>query len=633
MVDFISFLKNLVYPDRKRKVSHDDIYSPINAKLRRINSSSMTSRSDGDGWYTPCNLSRRSSLHNSVLNKSLSNNSKENVTVIIDDYDDDILEVPKSKPPNRFISTPNISSRSNIHHNGSGDDVTLLKYTKSSEDKSLRAKKLGFDYIKPYSYLNDNSMKSHTKSSSNKHTFTSPILSSVRDKLKLKMNRPTMHSTVLDQSFRLDEKMKYRQLLAEAAPNCSSALRESFSKYSTPIGKIFTHNAAKRSKQMVEFALHKNEPNKIIDLTSIGTNGTHRRSLSTKDTIKKVLDDFPTSDHITIKDSDSDIEILPRPPSPKPDIKIEPVNSIKKIIDTSEKTHSEWLHQMVERHKARTAKVGEDIQNQIAQRKRIAEVNSEINHQRLEDQMVRCLKIKEIVLPERLEEDAFPELSEDDEYRIDHALKTKRTNSTDVLVQKFNLNITRADIQTLDGLNWLNDEVINFYMNLLIERGKDTKWPKVYAMNTFFYPKLLKDGASSLRRWTRRVDLFSYDIIAVPIHLGMHWCMSIINFQNRSIKYYDSMGNSNNKCLDALRNYLKVEHLDKKGKEYDVSGWVLENVADIPQQMNGSDCGVFSCTYAEFITRNAELNFDQENMPYLRRKMILEILNGELLIQ
>jgi len=49
--------------------------------------------------------------------------------------------------------------------------------------------------------------------------------------------------------------------------------------------------------------------------------------------------------------------------------------------------------------------------------------------------------------------------------------------------------------------------------------------------------------------------------------------------------------------------------------------------------MNGSDCGMFSCTFAEFITRNGKIMFSQEDMPYLRRKMVLEILNGELLIQ
>lgn len=247
--------------------------------------------------------------------------------------------------------------------------------------------------------------------------------------------------------------------------------------------------------------------------------------------------------------------------------------------------------------------------------------------------MVKCLSIKDAVLPVQIvEEAAFPELTEEDEEQISAALN-RRGDPGEVLVQKFNLNITRRDIQTLAGLNWLNDEVINFYMNLLIERGKDSKWPKVYAMNTFFYPKLLKDGHSSLRRWTRRVDIFAHDIMAVPIHLGVHWCMSIVDFRIKTIRYYDSMGSANRQCLEALFHYLQAEHLDKKHKEFDTSGWSLESMRDIPQQMNGSDCGMFACTFAEFLCRSAKITFSQEDMPYLRQKMVLEILNGELLIQ
>lgn len=99
-----------------------------------------------------------------------------------------------------------------------------------------------------------------------------------------------------------------------------------------------------------------------------------------------------------------------------------------------------------------------------------------------------------------------------------------------------NLNHKLCCIYLLSGLNWLNDEVINFYMNMIIERGKNPKWPKTYAFNTFFYVKLLNTGPQSLRRWTKKVDIFSHDIICVPIHLGMHWCMAIIDFRDKSIR-------------------------------------------------------------------------------------------------
>lgn len=203
-----------------------------------------------------------------------------------------------------------------------------------------------------------------------------------------------------------------------------------------------------------------------------------------------------------------------------------------------------------------------------------------------------------------------------------------------VFIDKFNLRITRNDLHTLKGLNWLNDEVINFYTNLIAERGNGSspKQPKVHSMNTFFYPKLISQGYNTLRRWTKRVDIFAQDMIIVPVHLGVHWCLSIIDFRDKTIKYYDSMGGSNQQCLNALLDYLKSEHLDKKKSEFDVNDWKTSSVRDIPQQMNGSDCGMFSCMFAEFLSRNAKILFTQEHMPYFRKKMVYEIITGELLM-
>ncbi|XP_068159187.1 sentrin-specific protease 1-like [Drosophila tropicalis] len=202
-----------------------------------------------------------------------------------------------------------------------------------------------------------------------------------------------------------------------------------------------------------------------------------------------------------------------------------------------------------------------------------------------------------------------------------------------VLVSKFSLNITRNDIRTLIGSMWLNDEVINFYMNLLTDRSqrKAGKLPSVYAMNTFFVPRLLQNGHNGVKRWTRKVDLFSMDIIPVPVHVGgVHWCMAIIHMKNKTIRYYDSMGKPNQTVLNALESYLRDESLDKRKQPFDTSDFLIENVPNVPQQTNGSDCGVFSCMFAEYITRNRQLTFSQEHMEYFRKKMILEICGGEL---
>ncbi|KAJ8397075.1 hypothetical protein AAFF_G00011290 [Aldrovandia affinis] len=229
------------------------------------------------------------------------------------------------------------------------------------------------------------------------------------------------------------------------------------------------------------------------------------------------------------------------------------------------------------------------------------------------------------------EEPEFPELTEAMQGEVSRALRGG--SQDEVLSEGFRLTITRKDIQTLSHLNWLNDEVINFYMNMLVERSRRQDLPSVYTFNTFFYPKLRSTGFSAVRRWTKKVDIFASDILLVPVHLGVHWCLSVVDFRKKRVTYFDSMGGSNDEACRILLKYLEQESQDKKGKVLDASDWVLQSKKrnEIPQQMNGSDCGMFTCKYAEYITKDRPITFTQKHMPYFRRRMVWEILNQKLL--
>ena len=50
-----------------------------------------------------------------------------------------------------------------------------------------------------------------------------------------------------------------------------------------------------------------------------------------------------------------------------------------------------------------------------------------------------------------------------------------------------------------------------------------------------------------------QIDLFSYDLVLLPVHLGMHWCLACIDFRNHQIQYYDSLKGNNTQCLYVLR--------------------------------------------------------------------------------
>lgn len=53
----------------------------------------------------------------------------------------------------------------------------------------------------------------------------------------------------------------------------------------------------------------------------------------------------------------------------------------------------------------------------------------------------------------------------------------------EVFARRFNIDVTRKDLLTLAGQNWLNDEVINFYLNLIAERN--AQHPSLPDVNFF----------------------------------------------------------------------------------------------------------------------------------------------------
>ncbi|OPJ82288.1 hypothetical protein AV530_017581 [Patagioenas fasciata monilis] len=62
--------------------------------------------------------------------------------------------------------------------------------------------------------------------------------------------------------------------------------------------------------------------------------------------------------------------------------------------------------------------------------------------------------------------------------------------------------LTMDDLQTLYGPNWLNDQVMNMYGDLVMDAVPD----KVHFFNSFFYDKLRTRGYEGVQRWTKNVS-------------------------------------------------------------------------------------------------------------------------------
>ncbi|KAH8923488.1 cysteine proteinase [Atractiella rhizophila] len=233
---------------------------------------------------------------------------------------------------------------------------------------------------------------------------------------------------------------------------------------------------------------------------------------------------------------------------------------------------------------------------------------------------------------------AFREkLSDDEEARVQQLLKLRG-----VVKEIPGAQVSDSDLRKLLPGQWLNDEVVNFYGSLVMSRsrgsinksGAEKDYYDVHVYSSFFYSKLTsKAGYDGVRRWTKKVDVFSKDILWIPINVcNTHWVIAAINIRLKRFEYYDSMARQDPRVLENLRCYFENEHMDKKGAPIDLSEWEDFYDPNTPQQNNGYDCGLFTSMVMECLSRvGGVFDYGQRNMPYLRRKMIYECGEGRLM--
>ncbi|KAJ5312093.1 hypothetical protein PENANT_c011G11080 [Penicillium antarcticum] len=187
-------------------------------------------------------------------------------------------------------------------------------------------------------------------------------------------------------------------------------------------------------------------------------------------------------------------------------------------------------------------------------------------------------------------------------------------------------------------LAWLNDEIINAYLPLLVHylrqstgNLKPNEKPRFHAFNTFFYSTLRDKGYQGVRRWANRAKiggegLLNVDTVFIPVHESSHWTLIVVRPADRTIEYFDSLGSRGARQVKRIKEWLAGE----LGSKYKEDEWTtLPSVSS--QQDNGSDCGVFLLTNAKAVSIGVEPTaFGPGHTQLLRRKIVAELMNGGL---
>ncbi|KAF2448420.1 cysteine proteinase [Karstenula rhodostoma CBS 690.94] len=122
------------------------------------------------------------------------------------------------------------------------------------------------------------------------------------------------------------------------------------------------------------------------------------------------------------------------------------------------------------------------------------------------------------------------------------------------------------DLERLDDGQFLNDQLIDFYLLYLFDQAKVPR-DKVYLFNTHFFTTLTRKvpgqkgwiNYQGVARWTAKEDIFGYDYIVVPINQDVHWYLAIIcNVSNiartpaiEDLAKSDEVGSAASKELDS----------------------------------------------------------------------------------
>ncbi|KAI9315072.1 hypothetical protein BX666DRAFT_1959147 [Dichotomocladium elegans] len=173
------------------------------------------------------------------------------------------------------------------------------------------------------------------------------------------------------------------------------------------------------------------------------------------------------------------------------------------------------------------------------------------------------------------------------------------------------IRIFKSDIERLEGNEFLNDTLIEFYLRWLLDHSCNGH--EIYVFNSFFYERLSNstsnDPYEAVRRWAAKADIFEKRFIFIPVNESFHWflivvtnpgsCLHDVSGDDPRIFILDSLGIKRTRFGKTIQKYLKSAAKDRRN--IDESDFRLPRIyhANVPIQGNAFDCGVYLLHFAQ----------------------------------
>jgi Ulp1 family protease len=214
-----------------------------------------------------------------------------------------------------------------------------------------------------------------------------------------------------------------------------------------------------------------------------------------------------------------------------------------------------------------------------------------------------------------------------------------------VVIKGFNIEISLNDLQTLKlnsvskTFNWVNDNIIDFYLKM-ISYNQISK--KVFTISSIFFKSIFckisqckqRESIDSIissvlrQKWIDNKHLFDCDLLFIPICHGSHWFLFSIDMNKKTINHLNSIDKYSDKILPTCFNIIQMFLLSSASNskiKFNTNEWKCQTLANLPQQVNSVDCGIFLCKYASCVAFDSGFLFDQSMISREREKMYDEI--------
>ncbi|KAF2188125.1 cysteine proteinase [Zopfia rhizophila CBS 207.26] len=190
-------------------------------------------------------------------------------------------------------------------------------------------------------------------------------------------------------------------------------------------------------------------------------------------------------------------------------------------------------------------------------------------------------------------------------------------------------------------LAWLNDNIVNGYLKILVDHLKSKagwvkrsgKPPAVHVFASQWWVNV-NNHMKLVENWSRRANLekgklLDAELILFPLCDHAHWTLLAIKPKLREIEYLDSLANKDSnpvRYVEKAKEWLRME----LGSKFVEKDWTVVKGRSL-RQLNGRDCGIFTCLNALALLRGEgpDRVIPVNGMLEARRQVAATLINGK----